>query len=65
MFKKFIRDNKVHKKIVSNRFFDYLFLYKPIYLLGPILMVLIGMYLGNFIKTPLELGITEININLS
>ena len=57
MFKKFIRDHKVHKKITSYSFFDFIFIYRPIYLLGPISMVLIGMYIGNFIQKPLELGV--------
>ena len=45
MLKKFLRDHKIHKDVVSFKFFDYLFLSKPIYVLGPIAMVLSGMYI--------------------
>jgi len=58
MLKKFVRDNKIHKKITSFVFFDYMFIYRPIYLLGPISMVLVGMYLENFIHQPLVLGLS-------
>ena len=65
MLKKFIRDHKIHKSIASISFFDYLFLYKPIYILGPIAMVLVGMYLASFATAELALGVTDFNIQTS
>ena len=65
MFKKFIRDNKIHKRIVLSSLFDYIFLCKPGYLFGPIAMVLVGMYLANFANAELDLGLTSISIKTS
>ena len=65
MFKKFIRDHKVHKDIVSISLFDYIFLYKPIYVLSPIAMVLVGMYLSSFANGNMHLGITSWNLSTS
>ena len=65
MFKKFIRDHKIHKGIVLSSPFDYIFLCKPSYLFGPIAMVLVGMYLANFANAELQLGITSVNIKTS
>ena len=65
MIKKFIRDHKIHKDIVSLSFFDYIFLYKPIYLLGPISMILVGMYLANFANGEIKLGLISFNTNTS
>lgn len=65
MFKKFIRDHKIHKNVVSFSFFDYIFLYKPIYLFGPIAIVLSGMYLANFSNSQLDLGVTVSDLNTS
>ena len=62
MLKKFIRDHKVHKDIVSFSLFDYLFFCKPTYLFGPIAMGLVGMYLASFANGELVLGISVINI---
>ncbi len=62
MLKKFIRDHKIHKDIVSFSLFDYFFFCKPAYLFGPIAMVLVGMYLANFANGELILGLSVINI---
>ena len=62
MLKKFIRDHKIHKDIVSFSLFDYLFFCKPTYLFGPIAMGLVGMYLASFANGELVLGISVINI---
>ena len=65
MIKKFIRDHKVHKRVVSSSFFDYIFLCKPSYLFGPIAMIISGMYLADFANANLVLGLSAININTS
>ena len=65
MFKKFFRDNSLHKKIISFSLFDYVFLYKPIYLMGPVSIVLSGMYLASFSNSNLNLGITLFNLKTS
>ena len=65
MFKKFIRDHKVHKNIVSFPIFDYLFIYKPIYLLGPIALILVGMYLAIFSTGNTPIGILSTNLQSS
>ena len=65
MFKKFIRDHKIHKDIVLSSSFDYVFLCNPSYLFGPIAMLLVGMYLGSFANAQLQLGITSVNIKTS
>tara|TARA_Y100001970_G_C14208469_1_gene845448 strand:+ start:686 stop:1621 length:936 start_codon:yes stop_codon:yes gene_type:complete len=63
MIKKFIRDHKVHKSIVSASIFDYMFLYKPIYLAGPVAMILSGMYLAAFSSNNIPIGVSSINLN--
>ena len=65
MFKKFIRDHKIHKDIVLSSPFDYIFLCKPGYLFGPIAMILVGMYLANFANSEFDLGLMSINIEIS
>ena len=65
MLKKFIRDHKIHKKIVLSSPFDYIFLCKPGYLFGPAAMILVGMYLANFANADLDLGLTSVNIKTS
>ena len=47
MIKKFFRDSKIHKKVVSNIFFDYLFLLRPTLFFGVWVMIVVGMYLAD------------------
>ena len=65
MLKKFIRDHQIHKSVVSSFPFDHIFFCKPIYIFGPIAMLLVGMYLANFANGELVLGLTSVNIKTS
>ena len=50
MVKKFFRDHPVHKKIVP--FFDYIFLFRPIYFLTVWLLIGAGMTVGQLSQNP-------------
>ena len=59
MFKKFFRDNKVHKKVVP--FLDVIFLFKPVNMFIVWVFICVGMYLSSFYPS---LFLQEINMSI-